>query len=307
VTDRCNFRCVYCLPNGCPRPGGAPPLSQAEIGRLVRALAGLGFWKVRLTGGEPTLRRDLVDVVREVAGTAGIREVGLTTNGHRLAGLARELRDAGLASVNVSVDSLDPARFERITGAPRLDAVLAGVEAALDVGLRVKVNAVLLRGLDDAELERFLSWTRARPLTVRFIELMETGENGALFRDARLPAAEVRRRLEARGWTPRPRTAGDGPAVTWAHPDHAGRAGLISAYAPGFCESCNRLRVTSAGDLKLCLFGDRTVPLRALLQPDAGEEALQDLIEAAVATKPQAHALATGGCGSTANLAMTGG
>jgi cyclic pyranopterin phosphate synthase len=307
ITDRCNFRCVYCLPQGCPAAGAGAALSRAEIGRLVRALAGLGFWKVRLTGGEPTIRSDICDVVREVASTPGIRRVGLTTNGYRLDTIASDLRDAGLTTINVSVDSLDAERFQQITGSRHLDRVVAGIEAALSAGIAVKVNAVLLQGMDDAELGRFLAWTREAPLTVRFIELMETGENGALFRNARLPASEVRAKLERLGWARLPRDAGDGPATNYGHPDHVGKAGLISAYSAGFCDSCNRLRVSSVGDLKLCLFGDQTVKLRPLLQSDGCQGALTERIEAAVTAKPQAHELAAGRCGPTANLAMTGG
>jgi cyclic pyranopterin phosphate synthase len=308
VTARCNFRCVYCLPDGCPAGGEAPPLSGDEIGRLVRGFAALGFWKVRLTGGEPTLRPDLCDVVREVAATPGIRRVGLTTNGFRLAAIAAELADAGLASLNVSVDSLDPQRFREITGSTRLDDVIAGIDAALAAGIpSVKVNVVLLRGLEDRELSRFLAWTRRAPLTVRFIELMETGGNGALFRRARLPAAVVREKLEALGWARLPRDPGDGPATNYGHAEHAGKAGLISAYATGFCDTCNRLRVSSAGDLELCLFGGEKVPLRPLLRAGADEDALVARIEAAVTAKPARHDLAQGRCGSTASLAVIGG
>ena len=271
VTDRCDLRCLYCLPHGCPKASAHPPLSPAEIGRLVRAFAGLGFWKVRLTGGEPMLRPDIVKVVERVAATPGIRRVGLTTNGLRLARLASDLREAGLASLNVSLDSLDPERFRAITGSSRLGSVVAGIDAALAAGIpSVKVNVVLLRGMDDRELERFLDWTRDEPVTVRFIELMETGENGALFRRARLPAAEVREKLERLGWTRLPRDAGDGPATNYGRPGHAGRAGLISAYAAGFCDSCNRLRVSSAAELRVCLYGGEKVPLRPLLRDDEG-------------------------------------
>ena len=307
VTDRCNFRCVYCLPQGCPSRGAGAPLSLDEIGRLVRGVAGLGFWKVRLTGGEPTIRADICEVVRAVAGTPGIRRVGLTTNGYRLADIAAELRGAGLTTINVSVDSLDPERFQRITGSRGLDRVTRGIEAALSAGIAVKVNAVLLQGMDDDELGRFLAWTRAAPLTIRFIELMETGDNGALFRQERLPASVVRERLAELGWTRLPRDPGDGPATNYGHPQHVGRAGIISAYSAGFCDSCNRLRVSSVGDLRLCLFGEQTVPLRPLLQSDASEDALRERIEAAVTAKPAAHQLAVGRCGPTANLAMTGG
>jgi cyclic pyranopterin phosphate synthase len=308
ITDRCNFRCVYCLPDGCGAAAGPDPLSLDEIRRLVRAFADLGFWKVRLTGGEPTVRRDLAEIVRAVATTPGVRKVGLTTNGYRLDVLATELRDAGLTSINVSLDSLDPERFREVTGNGRPDRVVAGIEAALAAGIPVvKVNVVLLRGLDEPEVVRFLEWTRRVPLRVRFIELMETGDNAAFFARARLGADAVREVLEARGWTRLARTGVDGPAVEWAHPAHAGLAGIISAYDHGFCEACNRLRVTSQGALRTCLFGEDEVPLRPLLQRDADREALLARVRAAVAEKPASHLLQLGRHGSTRSLAATGG
>jgi cyclic pyranopterin phosphate synthase len=308
VTDRCNFRCVYCLPQGCHVAPAAQPLTAEEIGRLVRAFARLGFWKFRLTGGEPTMRQDICEVVRRVAATPGARRVGLTTNGYRLADIAAELRDAGLSSLNVSLDSLDPERFRRITGTAQLGRVVAGIEAALVAGIpSVKLNVVLMRGMEDAELERFLAWTEHVPLIVRFIELMETGENSLLFRRSRLPAEAVRRELLRRGWSKLPRDEGDGPATNYGHPAHAGKVGLISAYATGFCDTCNRLRVSSGGDLRLCLFGDQSVPLRPLLARDDSRDALVGLIESSVTRKPEGHLLQQGRCGSTANLAATGG
>ena len=309
ITDRCNLRCVYCLPDGCAERAGQAPLTVAEIGRAVAAFADLGFRKVRLTGGEPMLRRDVCDVVRRVAATPGIERVGLTTNGHRLAALAPRLRAAGLTSVNVSLDSLDPDRFRAVTGASDPSRVRQGVEAALAAGIpRVKVNVVLLRGLGEGELRRFLEWTGGTPVTVRFIDLMETGENGALFRTSRVPAAAIRRLLDDGGWRPLPRAADDdGPATVYGHPDHRGRAGIISAYDPGFCDSCNRLRVSSAGALRLCLFGDEEIPLRPMLQRDADREALAARVRASIARKPPSHLLQLGRCGSTPHLAATGG
>jgi GTP 3',8-cyclase len=308
VTDRCNFRCVYCLPQGCPSGVGAEPLSLDELGRLVRAFASLGFWKIRLTGGEPLLREDICEIVRRVAGTPGVRRVGLTTNGCRLAALASELRDAGLTSLNVSIDSLDAERFRRITGSAHLPRIIAGVDAALAAGIpSVKVNAVLMRGMDPRELDGFLAWTEQVPLVVRFIELMETGDNTALFLRSRLPAEEVRQELLRRGWTRLPRDAGDGPATNYGHPAHAGKVGLISAYTPGFCATCNRLRVSSTGELRPCLFGERATPLRPLLGSDADLDALAELVESSVTRKPQSHHLHERRCGFTPNLAATGG
>ncbi|HEY6099363.1 MAG TPA: GTP 3',8-cyclase MoaA [Anaeromyxobacter sp.] len=308
VTDRCNFRCVYCLPDGCGAAAGPAPLSLAEIRRLVRGFADLGFWKVRLTGGEPTMRADIARVVREVASTPGVRKVGLTTNGYRLVSLAAEFRHAGLASINVSLDSLDPERFRELTGSRGPDRIVAGIEAALAAGIPVvKLNVVLLRGLGEGEIARFLEWTRAVPLRIRFIELMETAENRAFFARARLEAGAVRRLLEERGWARLARTGLDGPAVEYAHPGHAGLAGLISAYEEGFCEGCNRLRVTSQGGLRLCLFGEEEVSLRPFLQRDGDREALIERVRSAVARKPSSHLLQLGRCGSTPHLAATGG
>jgi cyclic pyranopterin phosphate synthase len=307
VTDRCNFSCVYCLPDGCPR-GSSALLSAVEIERLARAFAGLGVWKVRLTGGEPTTRQDLVGLVGRIAGIPGIRRVGLTTNGYLLARIAGELKAAGLTSLNVSVDSLDPERFERLTGFPHLDRIIAGVEAALAAGIpSVKVNAVLLKGFPEQELDRFLAWTRDVPLSVRFIELMQTGDNGEFFREHHLPAEEVRRELEARGWATLSREASDGPAAYYGRAGHAGRVGLIAPYSKGFCHACNRVRVSSTGDLRLCLFGGEQIPLRPLLQADDQADELSRLIASSIGAKPESHRLQQGRFGATTNLAITGG
>jgi cyclic pyranopterin phosphate synthase len=308
VTDRCNFSCEYCLPERC-RAGDGAPLSVGEIERLVAAFVALGVSKVRLTGGEPTLRQDLPAIVQAVARAPGVRRVGLTTNGYRLRSLAPTLRNVGLTSLNVSVDSLDPARFARITGAPRLAEVVAGVDAALAARIpSVKVNAVLLRGLEEAELDRFLAWTRTLPLTVRFIELMRTGRNAGYFEQHHLPARQLREKLALRGWAETPRDESDGPATNYAHPSFAGRIGVISPYAAGFCERCNRLRVSARGELRLCLFGERDdLPLRPLLRSEGQRRELVEVIAAAVAGKPRSHRLAQGSSGRTGSLSVIGG
>ena len=308
VTERCNFRCLYCLPQGCPVETGSPVLSLGEIERLARAFARLGVWKIRLTGGEPTLRRDIAAIVGCVSGVPGIRRVGLTTNGYRLLELAPTLRDSGLASLNVSVDSLDPGRFERLTGYPRLERVVDGVEAALSAGIpSVKVNVVLMQGFCDDELDLFLEWTRRLPLVVRFIELMQTRDNGAFFRAHHLSAEGIRRKLDARGWSKLPREESDGPATNYGHDNYRGKVGLIAPYSGGFCETCNRVRVSSAGKLRLCLFHGEEIPLRPLLQSGALGDDLVRLVGSAIAAKPASHHLQRGECKATTNLASIGG
>lgn len=309
ITGRCNFRCVYCLPSGCSGPS-RDAMSADEIERLVRGFASLGFSKVRVTGGEPTTRLDVCEIVERVAAVPGIRTIGLTTNGYRLAALAPALRAAGLTSLNVSVDSLNRERFARITGRDELPAVLRGVEAALDAGIpAVKVNTVLLRGLGAEELDRFLAWTERRPVAVRFIELMQTQDNQGFFAENHLSAEAIRRELEARGFAPLARAEGDGPAVPFGRAGHAGRVGLIAPYGEHFCATCNRLRVWETGDLQQCLFGERREPLRRFLQDDSSESraALECAVRQAVREKPASHALREGRFGLATNLAAIGG
>lgn len=308
VTERCNFRCAYCLPQGCPKDSGAAPLDLPEIERLVRGFADLGFWKVRLTGGEPTLRADIVELVERVAAVPGVRHVGMTTNGGRLQALARPLARAGLTCLNVSLDSLDPARFAAITGVSQLERVLAGLEEALDAGIaRVKVNAVLLAGTVEAELDRFLAWVRERPITVRFIELMQMGGDPEFFARHHVSAEALTRLLEERGWRPQPHEGCAGPSADYVRDGHLGRIGVIAPYSKGFCTSCNRLRVTSTGNLRLCLFDDRELPLRQLLASDTQRAALVAAVRAAVCAKPESHHLAEGRVGRNQNLASIGG
>ncbi|BDG08510.1 GTP 3',8-cyclase MoaA [Anaeromyxobacter paludicola] len=309
VTEACNFRCAYCLPDGYRATPGLPaPLTPAEVRRLAAAFAGLGVEKVRLTGGEPTVRKDLVQLVEAVAGTPGIRKVALTTNGYDLVRLARPLREAGLTALNVSVDSLDPRRFEEVTRRPLLSQVLAGIEAALAEGFApVKVNAVLLRGLGEAELARFVGWTRDVPISVRFIELMRTGCDQGYYAANHRPVAWVEEALAARGFAAAPRGATDGPAVEYRHPAHAGTVGVIAPTAAHFCEGCNRLRVSSQGALRLCLFGEKDASLRPLLQSDGQGPALAARLAELVGEKPRAHRLSEGRAGLAWNLAGIGG
>jgi cyclic pyranopterin phosphate synthase len=309
VTDRCNFRCLYCSPEGCPGDQAGTLLSIDEINRLTRAFARLGFGKIRLTGGEPTIRSDILHVVSEIS-ASGL-SVGMTTNGLRLEELAPRLKAAGLTSLNVSLDSLDPDRFRAVAGLSDptvLPRIVAGVEAAIAAGIpRVKVNVVLLRDMSDAEFDGFLEWAAPRPLALRFIELMPTTDNRAFFERNHRPAAELLRKLEQRGWVKQDKSDTDGPAVTYGYPGAQGRVGFVAPYNENFCDSCNRLRVSSRGELRLCLFGEDVFPLRDWLRSDDQLDALVARIEAAVRQKPATHLLSQGHCGRAKTLAVTGG
>lgn len=309
LTDVCNFRCSYCLPDGYRQQAGLPTsLTTAEIGRLVGAFAGLGLWKVRLTGGEPSLRRELADIARTVAGVPGIRKLAMTTNGYRLAQRAGEYAACGISALNVSVDSLDPARFAAITGHDRLGEVLDGIAAARAAGIgSIKLNSVLMRGINDDELDSFADFVTARDLTLRFIEVMRTNDNPEFFARHHLAGAQIAARLEQAGWQRQPRAAGAGPAVDYAAPGGSGRIGIIAPYASDFCASCNRLRVSARGKLHLCLFGDAGIDLRPLLQHDDQHEALVARITALTRTKAPAHRLHDGHSGGTPHLASIGG
>lgn len=308
VTDVCNFRCTYCLPDGYKETRRDTFLTADEIRRLATAFAGMGTWKVRLTGGEPTVRKDFSALAHEIAAIPGIRKIAMTTNGYRLPERAREFYDAGIRAINVSIDSLDPRKFHEITGHDRLDEVVAGVEAALAAGFdSVKINAVLLKGLNDCELDGFLGFIEGRPVSLRFIELMQTGENLAYFRKHHVPATVVREKLAARGWQLLPREEDAGPAVEYAHADYRGRIGIIAPYSKDFCKTCNRLRVSAWGDLHLCLFGAGGHSLRHLLRDDAQKEELQETVMRLMRVKKISHFLHQEETGARANLATVGG
>jgi cyclic pyranopterin phosphate synthase len=307
ITEACNFRCTYCLPNGYRKSAPHDFLSVDEVARLVSAFHTLGVQKVRLTGGEPSVRKDLTAIIAAVAAT-GVEKVALTTNGWRLARDLGDWVEAGLTHLNVSVDSLDPAIFARVTGHDRLAHVLAGVEAVLTTPrLKLKLNAVLLRDTLSEGFNAYASFLRDRAISVRFIELMRTRDNAAFFAAQHVAGHELRSWLTETGWNPVARHSDDGPATEFSHPNYQGRFGLIAPYAPGFCDSCNRLRVTARGKLRLCLFGEGGVDLRDVLQRDEARDALMVRIKDALALKPRRHALLAGNPGDTKHLAELGG
>lgn len=308
LTEACNFRCSYCLPDGYQAAGRPHFLGVEEIRRLVRGFAELGMHKIRLTGGEPSLRKDLPSVIAAVSAVPGITKVALTSNGCRLPHHLRSWRDAGVSALNVSMDSLDRQRFHVITGHDRFNEVSEGIELALTMGFdSVKVNAVLLRDGNDDELPRWLDYLRQRALSVRFIELMRTGDNHSYFEHHHLRAEVLERQLLASGWQLQLRLADAGPAREYAHPDYRGTIGVIAPYSRDFCAGCNRLRVTARGDLRLCLFGDMGIALRPLLQSDSDHAALVMRIATQLQLKASGHGLHRGDTGLTPHLASIGG
>ncbi|WP_281838946.1 GTP 3',8-cyclase MoaA [Cardiobacterium hominis] len=307
VTDFCNYRCVYCLPDGYQGCGSADELSLAEIRTLVAAFAACGTEKIRLTGGEPTLRADIADIIRICASTPGIQKVALTTNGHRLAEHYPALLDAGIDQINLSVDSFRAATFQRLTGKNHLPALLATIDALLARGYHhLKLNALLMRDSATELYEDTLAYLKTRPLTMRYIELMQTGDNAALYQRAHISAAHITARLLADGWQERERSPLAGPAREYHHPDYTGRIGIIAPYEKTFCTTCNRLRVTAHGQMHLCLFDSINYDLRPWLR--AGDsEGLIARLHQLIAHKPEHHHLHEQNPGIMRHLAQIGG
>jgi len=288
VTDRCNFRCPYCMPQEkvvfLPR---AELLTYEEFETLVRVGSRLGIREVRITGGEPLLRRDVPSLVRRLAGIEGIDDLSLTTNGFHLEELAGPLKEAGLRRVNVSLDTLRPDRFRRLAGVDGLPQVLRGVAAARAAGLTpIKVNAVLLRGVNEDEALELVEWARAEGVSFRFIELMPIGGGPMRGIEHLVPGAEVKRRLEE-VYRLIPVQDGDetSPARTFRIADGGGDVGFINPVTEPFCARCDRVRITAEGKLRNCLFDRGELDLRQPLREGAGPAALEAVWREAVRRK----------------------
>ncbi|UPW20407.1 GTP 3',8-cyclase MoaA [Agarivorans sp. TSD2052] len=308
LTDVCNFKCDYCLPDGyhCETPHANLSLSEIEL--LARCFAKLGTNKIRLTGGEPSLRKDLVEVMQICSQTEGIKQLAMTTNGFKLASHAKRWKEAGLSHVNVSVDSLDPRQFELITGTKTFSKVMRGVDEALNQGFEaVKLNAVLIKHMAETNFIKYLEWIKHRPVEVRFIELMQMGDHPEYFEQHHIAGDGFKTLLLRQGWEQQIRAHNAGPAQVFHHPDYAGKIGLIMPYSNDFCASCNRLRISSLGKLHLCLFGEEGVDLRDLLSNSAQQDQLMQRIETALQTKKVSHFLHDGNTGATPHLASIGG
>jgi len=289
VTDRCNYRCVYCRSGASGHAGSAEVLSWEELERLARVLVGLGIRKVRLTGGEPLLRQGLIGYIAFLSGL-GVSDIALTTNGHLLAEMAAELRGAGLGRITVSLDSLEAKKFTRITRvANALPRVLAGIEAAAAAGLGpVKVNVVLMRGVNDDEIEALAGFARERGVTVRFIEFMPLEEGKVWTPALVVPMAEIVERIgRVYPLTPLPRRRSETACRYRFSDGAAGEIGIIAPVTSPFCNQCSRIRLTADGRLRTCLFSLREWDLRAALAQ--GEAALAARILEAVAKKEERH------------------
>jgi len=274
----------------------------------VTAFAGMGTWKIRLTGGEPTVRPDFINIAETVAAVPGIRRLAVTTNGYKLPERAADYYRAGIRAINISIDSLRPERFKEITGHDRLAEVLEGVNTCIRTGFdTVKINTVLLKGMNDSELDGFISFVESNPVSLRFIELMRTGNNADYFKAHHLAGDVVREKLLSRGWNLRPREEGAGPAAVYEKSGFNGTIGLIAPYSKDFCKTCNRLRISARGQLQLCLFGEGGYNLRPLLQEDGQMEELQEKVMGLLRIKKQTHFLHEELTGATPHLASIGG
>ena len=312
ITDVCNFKCTYCLPEGYKKtPGDTRSfMSAEEISRLTKALTQLGVCKIRLTGGEPTVRKDFFNILKDMKQNSNIPKVTMTTNGYRLDKIAKQLHEAGLDGINISIDSLNRETFKKLTGHDRLNEILEGIKILQKLGFgNIKVNAVLLKGINDTheEFEKFGNFIKNNKIDFRFIELMQTGDNLDYFKKNHVSSKIFKDYLEKNNWISQTFGKDAGPSLNFIHPTFEGKFGLIAPYSKGFCQTCNRLRITSRGDLRLCLFGNTGISIRHLLQNDTQKNELVDLIIKQLHLKKESHYLELGDTGITPNLSSTGG
>lgn len=297
LTDHCNLRCVYCMPEDMTFRPNADMMQDDELFLLVRMFAGLGFDKIRLTGGEPTVRAHVVDIVREIAATPGIHQVTMTTNGVLLGKLAAPLKEAGLQRVNVSLDTLNPDKFKRLTRWGSFQQVWEGIEAAERAGLSpVKLNAVIVRGYNENDVADLAGLTLRRPWQMRFIEMMPFAGATELQQTQVVKASEMIACIENAYGPLEPVNGGrlDGEARVYRLPDASGEIGFISSVSLPFCASCSRARLTSDGKLRLCLLREKEVDLLTPLRHGATLEDLRQIILDGIWHKPWGHGLAEG-------------
>jgi cyclic pyranopterin phosphate synthase len=307
LTESCNFRCDYCLPDGPDCSSRKYEITLPEVRRLVTAFAKLGTTKIRLTGGEPCLRKDLTEIIATCKSVPGIEKVAMTTNGYRMKRDLPAWRDAGLDAINVSIDSLDPSTFHLVTGQNKLPEIIEGIDQAVDMDFAtVKVNTVLLKQYNGGELPEFLKFIKDRNVALRFIELMRTTDNTEYYQRHHVSGDTIKQQLQSEGWSLTSRESNAGPAQEFEHPDYKGKMGLIMPYSKDFCDDCNRLRVSSLGQLFLCLFTEQHQDIRKYLQSD-DPEPLMNALRENIMLKEATHGLHENNSGATRHLAMIGG
>ncbi|RQW61860.1 GTP 3',8-cyclase MoaA [Vibrio viridaestus] len=307
ITDLCNYKCNYCLPDGYDCSSKPNRLNLSQIESIVSSFARNGIKKVRITGGEPTLHRELTDIIRLLKSIPGIEKVALTTNGHRMSAQLQSWKNAGLDAINLSCDSLDPRMFAAIVGRDALADLLQGLDKAIELGFHdIKVNTILLKQFNASQINDLIAWASNKPITLRFIELMQTLDNKEYFAANHFSSDNVVQRLLNSGWSERIRSLTAGPAREFTHPQYIGSVGVIAPYSKDFCQSCNRLRVSSQGKLHLCLFGEEGYDLRPYISND-DPSLLDNAIAEFLGYKKDSHFLHSGNSGHTSHLAMIGG
>ncbi len=292
VTDRCDLRCFYCMSEDMTFLPKADLLTLEELDRLCSAFIAKGVRKLRLTGGEPLVRRNVMSLVRSLSrhlGSGALRELTLTTNGSQLARFAGELADCGVRRINVSMDTLDPAKFRAITRWGDLDKVLAGIEAARSAGLAVKINAVALKGLNEEEIPSLMQWAHGKGMALTLIEVMPMGDIGAGRIDQYVPLSLLRARLAKQYTLTDLDDDTGGPARYVGVNETGGKLGFITPMTHNFCESCNRVRITCTGTLHTCLGHEDASDLRKPLRASADNELLSAAIDRAIGLKPKGH------------------
>ena len=312
ITDVCNFKCGYCLPNGyqVDKSDNRKFLNLEEIKRLAKVFSKLGVSKIRLTGGEPTVRKDFFEIIKILKNDAGIKRVVITTNGYHLNEKAKMLVDSGINGINISIDSLERNIFKNVTGHDRLPEILQGIKILQQLNFEnIKINAVLLNGINASEKDFDLwgEFIKKNKVDLRYIELMQTGDNLDYFNKYHISSKIFKDYLNKKKWIYQTFGKDAGPSLNYINPDYKGKFGIIAPYSKDFCRTCNRLRITSRGDLRLCLFGSTGISIRHLLQKDDQIEELQDLIVGQMKFKKESHYLELGETGLTKNLSKTGG
>lgn len=297
ITDRCNLRCIYCVPEGrIPKLAHDDILSYEEILRLVTVGTGLGIRKVRITGGEPLVRKGVLDLLRHLTHMPGLDDVSLTTNGVLLTERAQQVYDAGVHRINISLDTLNRTKYAHITGYNQFDRVWAGIEHARAIGFApIKINVVAMRGINDDEILDFGRLSQETPFHIRFIEYMPIGNSRTSSKDQIL-TPEIRERIAVLGpLTPIDNGRDDGPARRYRLAGAQGEIGFISALSDHFCQRCNRLRLTADGKLRACLLSDSYFSVKEALRSNAPDHELADIFRAAVRQKAQRHQLCSRG------------